>query len=219
MLVEIINREEGGKPPGVKRLSLNTRWELELRSITTNLRQPKVANRLLSESGANWDGVSVRLTASAVLARRKLPLRMRREMANLEAGTKPTCRRCRHGPPPGYINHTCPALPLSIRPPPSRPPDSSSHRSGFSSLTVYRVRSGIGGATPGQRIKTSAPRSGRPGSVDTVGRGAGLFVALGTSTCSCGEANCTEASMWDDACLRPLLCPVVVVCTGHMEYA
>ena len=54
--------------------------------------------------------------------------------------------------------------------------------------------------------------------VDTVGRGAGLFVALGTSTCSCGEANCTEA-MCDDACLRPLLCLVVVVCTGHMEYA
>ena len=47
-------------------------------------------------------------------------------------------------------------------------------------------------------------------SVDTVGRGAGLFVALGTSTCSCGEANCTEA-MWDDGCLRPLLYLVVIV--------
>ena len=48
-------------------------------------------------------------------------------------------------------------------------------------------------------------------SVDTVGRGAGLFVALGTSTCSCGEANCTEASMWDDACLWPPLYLVVAV--------
>ena len=47
--------------------------------------------------------------------------------------------------------------------------------------------------------------------VDTVGRGAGLFVALGTSTCSCGEANCTEASMWDDACLWPPLYLVVAV--------
>ena len=28
--------------------------------------------------------------------------------------------------------------------------------------------------------------------LNTVGRGTGLFVALGTSTCSRGEANCTE---------------------------
>ena len=86
----IVKCEEGGKPPGVKGVRLNGRWQL--RSITTNSRQLKVANRLLSESGANWDGVGVRLTAFAARIRRKLPLWMRREMANLEAGTKPTCR-------------------------------------------------------------------------------------------------------------------------------
>ena len=47
------------------------------------------------------------------------------------------------------------------------------------------VRSDFGGATLCPRFKTSAPRSGRPlfGFVNTVDRGAGLFVALGTSTC------------------------------------
>ena len=53
------------------------------------------------------------------------------------------------------------------------------------------MRSDFGGATSGQRFKTSAPRSGRPllQRWSTAVRGAGLFVALGTSTCFGGEAN------------------------------
>ena len=67
------------------------------------------------------------------------------------------------------------------------------------------MRSDFGGATSGQRFKTSAPRSGRPlfQRWSTAVRGAGLFVALGTSTCSRGEANCTEVVLYE-LCLFPL---------------
>ena len=78
---------------------MNRRWEL--RSITTNSRQPKVANRLFSELGCEPDGVSVRLRSPAVLARRKLPFRMRTDIAGIEAGAERTCRRMPQGAPRG----------------------------------------------------------------------------------------------------------------------